>query len=73
MAYGYSRPVRRMIKPKTKSTSVSTAMMKRLREHARLHQGGMQGKHMKNMIKAIKKGKSFSEAHKEAIKLDKKK
>ena len=47
-------------------------MMKRLREHARMHVGGMNGKHMKNMIKAIKKGKSFSEAHKEAKKMDKK-
>tara|TARA_R110000744_G_scaffold361588_2_gene469381 strand:+ start:2168 stop:2749 length:582 start_codon:yes stop_codon:yes gene_type:complete len=48
-------------------------MMKRLKEHAKKHEGGMKGKHMKNMIKYIKQGDSFEEAHKKAKKDDIKK
>ena len=71
MAYGIIR--KRMIRRKTKPTTISIAMINRLKQHAKLHKGGMESKHMKNMIKAIKKGSSFSNAHKEALKLNKKK
>jgi len=42
----------------------------RLREHAKMHKGGMQSKHMKNMIKFMTNGDSFSKAHTKAKKLD---
>ena len=51
---------------------LTEAQMKRLKEHAKMHKGGMSGKHMKKMIMVMtKEGKSFSEAHKIAVKHDK--
>mgnify|MGYP003654448427 CR=1 FL=1 len=47
-------------------------MQEKLREHAKLHTGGMKSKHMKNMIKNISNGDTFSVAHNKAKKLDKK-
>ena len=44
---------------------------KKLREHAKNHAGGMQGKHIRNMVKFMKAGDSFNKAHKKAKKLDK--
>lgn len=45
----------------------------RLKEHSKMH-GGMGSKHMKKMMMVMtKEGKSFSEAHKIAVKHDKKK
>lgn len=44
---------------------------KKLREHAKQHEGGMRGKHMRNMVKFMKAGDSFNKAHKKAKKLDK--
>jgi hypothetical protein len=52
--------------------------MEKLKEHSKLHKGGMKSKHMKNMKRFMEtkneKGKfhSFSEAHKKAVKIDKK-
>jgi hypothetical protein len=43
---------------------------KKLREHAKNHAGGMQVKHMRNMVKFMKAGDSFNKAHKKAKKLD---
>lgn len=43
---------------------------KKLREHAKLHKGGMKSKHMQNMVKFMKAGDSFKKAHKKAVKLD---
>lgn len=51
---------------------LTEAQMKRLKEHAKMHKGGMASKHMKKMIMVMtKEGKSFSEAHKIAVKHDK--
>ena len=51
---------------------ISDSMMKKLKEHSKMHKGGMNSKHMKNMKKFIKAGDSFSVAHKKAVQLDKK-
>ena len=51
---------------------LTDAQMKRLKEHAKMHKGGMASKHMKKMMMVMtKEGKSFSEAHKIAVKHDK--
>ena len=54
------------------SVKISKEDMKKLKEHSKLHKGGMDSKHMKNMKKLMKQGKTFSQAHKEAKILDKK-
>ena len=78
MAYGSMRlmngnksMVVKKDKPKGKK-EISESMMNRLKEHSKLHKGGMRSRHMKNMKKFIMEGKSFNEAHKMAVKLDKK-
>lgn len=45
----------------------------KLKEHSKLHKGGMKSIHMKNMIKFMKEGDTFNEAHKKAKKEDLKK
>ena len=57
-------------KPKDKLTE---KQMQKLKEHSKLHKGGMRSKHMKNMIKFMKEGDSFTVAHNKAKELDKKK
>jgi len=47
-------------------------MEKKLKEHSKLHKGGMKSKHMKNMVKFIKEGDKFSIAQNKAKKLDSK-
>jgi len=59
-------------KESKKSKILSEKDMERLKEHSKLHKGRMMGKHMKNMIKFMKEGDSFSVAHKKAKALDKK-
>ena len=50
---------------------LTEAQMKRLKEHAKMHKGGMASKHMKKMMMVMtKEGKSFSEAHKIAVNHD---
>tara|TARA_R100000734_G_C3272887_1_gene68397 strand:- start:226 stop:399 length:174 start_codon:yes stop_codon:yes gene_type:complete len=44
----------------------------KLKEHSKLHKGGMSSKHMRNMVKFMKQGDSFTKAHNKAKKLDKK-
>jgi len=51
---------------------LSPAMLKKLKEHSKMHKGGMSSKHMKNMVKFMKEGMSFSKAHSKAKALDKK-
>ena len=52
---------------------LSEAQMKKLKEHSKQH-GGMGSKHMRKMMMVMtKEGKSFSEAHRIAVKHDKKK
>ena len=60
-------------KKKTKKGEISEANMKKLKEHSKLHKGGMSSKHIKNMLKFMKEGDSFSMAHNKAVKLDAKK
>ncbi len=57
-------------KPKDKLTE---KQMQKLKEHSKLHKGGMRSKHMKNMMKFMKEGDSFTVAHNKAKELDKKK
>ena len=56
-----------------KSNKLSDAKMKKLKEHSKMHKGGMNSKHMKNMVKFMKEGDSFTKAHNKSVKLDKKK
>ena len=44
----------------------------KLKEHSKMHSGGMKSKHMRNMIKFMSDGDSFTVAHNKAKKLDKK-
>jgi len=44
--------------------------MLKLKEHSKLHKGGMRGKHMKNMKKFMLEGMSFAKAHNKAKKMD---
>ena len=53
-----------------KKEKISESMMKKLKEHSKLHEGGMKSKHMKNMMKFVKMGDSFNTSHKKAVKLD---
>ena len=46
--------------------------MQSLKKHATKHKGGMQSKHMKNMVKFMRQGHTFIAAHGKAKKLDKK-
>ena len=57
-------------KKKSNPKMISESMMKKLKEHSKLHKGGMSSKHMKNMMKFVKMGDSFSVAHNKAKKLD---
>lgn len=52
---------------------LSKKNQEKLKEHSKFHKGGLQSKHMKNMIKFMSNGDSFSVAHKKAMKLDKEK
>ena len=85
MAYGNGmnrKPVNK--KPMTSGTKNSNSnkltdkQMEKLKEHSKMHKGGMKSKHMKNMKRFMEtkneKGKfhSFSEAHRKAVQLDKK-
>jgi len=45
----------------------------KLKEHSKMHKGGMNSKHIKNMVKFMKEGDSFTKAHNKAKKLDSKK
>ena len=61
---------KKKIVKKTKKGEISEANMKKLKEHSKLH-NGMSSKHIKNMVKFMKEGDTFSMAHKKAVKLDK--
>lgn len=54
-------------------SGLSAFNSQKLREHSKKHEGGMTGKHMKNMVKFMRAGDSFSVAHNKAKKLDDKK
>jgi len=44
----------------------------KVKEHSKLHKGGMNSKHIKNMVKFMKEGDSFTKAHNKAKKLNSK-
>ena len=44
--------------------------MAKLREHSKQHKGGMRSKHMRNMMKFMRDGDSFSVAHSKSKKID---
>ena len=54
-----------------KKTKLTKAQMEQLKKHSKLHKGGMNSFHMKNMIKFMKQGDSFMKAHMKAQQLDK--
>ena len=45
-------------------------MKTRVKEHSKKHKGGMGSKHIKNMVKFLKEGDTFTKAHNRAKKLD---
>ena len=53
-------------------TGLSPRMSKKLREHSKLHAGGMASKHIKTMLKHLRNKKSFNTAHSLAVEEDKK-
>jgi exopolyphosphatase/pppGpp-phosphohydrolase len=62
--------------PMAAGKSISGLTLKqseKIREHSKLHKGGMNSKHIKNMIKFMKAGDSFTQSHNKAVKEDKKK
>ena len=52
-------------------TGLSPKMSMKLREHAKQHKGGMASKHIKEMLKQLRAGKSFNKAHEIALKQEK--
>lgn len=50
-----------------KPKELSQKTMDKLKEHAKQHKGAMRSKHMKDMIKHMKDGKTFSQAHSMAL------
>tara|TARA_R100001086_G_scaffold202426_1_gene118573 strand:+ start:15 stop:227 length:213 start_codon:yes stop_codon:yes gene_type:complete len=67
------RKNKKMNNKKTKSKTLTDKQKEKLKEHSKLHKNGMKSVHMKNMVKFMKEGDSFSKAHSKALKLDKKK
>jgi hypothetical protein len=52
---------------------LTMSQTKKLMEHSKMHKGGMNSKHMKNMVKMMRAGDTFAKAHKKALEMDKKK
>ena len=76
MGYGNgmnsNKPMKKKPMKKNNSKQLSEKTMEKLREHSKLHQGGFRSRHMRNMVKFMKEGMSFSKAHSKAKALDKK-
>ena len=51
---------------------LSKTNQEKIKKHSSSHKGGMQSKHIRNMIRFMTKGDSFSVAHKKAMEIDKK-
>ena len=56
-----------------KDDKLSPAMLKKLKEHSKMHKGGMGSKHIRKMIIFIKEGNSFNKAHDLTVEFEKKK
>ena len=50
---------------------ISKTEMKKIETHSQKHKGGMDSKHIKNMMKFMKEGDVFIVAHKKAVDLGK--
>ena len=59
-------------KKKTNTKTLTDKQKEKLKEHSKLHKGGLRSRHMRNMTKFMKQGDSFIVAHNKAKKLDKK-
>jgi hypothetical protein len=57
---------------KKNKSGLSTAILKKLKEHSKLHKGGMGSKHIRKMIIFIKEGNSFNKAHDLTVAFEKK-
>tara|TARA_R110000772_G_scaffold2257_3_gene7825 strand:+ start:4756 stop:5193 length:438 start_codon:yes stop_codon:yes gene_type:complete len=58
----------------TEKTKVLTKEeMSKILKHSKSHEGGMKSEHIKNMIKFMKAGDTFNQAHKKAVKKGKEK
>tara|TARA_R100000654_G_C2604381_1_gene115569 strand:+ start:211 stop:453 length:243 start_codon:yes stop_codon:yes gene_type:complete len=76
--YGMNKKMDKPNKPKMekpKKGQLTKKQMDKLKEHSKMHKGGFRSKHMKDMVKFMKEGDSFTKAHNKAVKLflDKKK
>jgi len=54
-----------------KKTKLTKAQMDKLKEHSKMHKGGFRSYHMMNMMRFMKEGMTFTQAHNKAVKLDK--
>ncbi len=61
-----------LFKMDKKKKDLSPAMLKKLKEHSKLHKGGMGSKHIRKMIIYIKEGNSFNKAHDLTVEFEKK-
>lgn len=59
-------------KPRGKIISgLTLKQSEKIREHSKLHKGAMKSPHILNMIKFMRNGLSFTQAHNKAVKEDK--
>ena len=65
------KPRKKTQKELFEKKELTKAQMEQLKKHSKLHKGGMNSFHMKNMIKFMKQGDSFMKAHMKAQQLDK--
>ena len=63
------KPMRKQAVVKKKKKQLTDSQMKKLLEHSKLHAGGMRSKHMAIMMREMRKGETFSKAHKTALKV----
>jgi hypothetical protein len=54
-----------------KKKDLTKVQMEQIKKHSKLHKGGMNSFHIKNMIKFMKQGSSFMKAHMKSQQLDK--
>jgi hypothetical protein len=65
------KPRKKTQKELFEKKELTKAQMEQLKKHSKLHKGGMNSFHIKNMIKFMKQGNSFMKAHMKAQQLDK--
>ena len=65
------KPRKKTQKELFEKKELTKAQMEQLKKHSKLHKGGMNSFHMKNMIRFMKQGDSFMKAHMKAQQLDK--